>query len=153
MSVEENKRVVVRTFEEAFNQGNVDLLDELIVSGGSDHQHPNEPSFREHLKNVVRALRTAFPDLHFEISKMIGEDHWVALHSVMTGTNLGPIRYPILPANGPREVPPTGRPIRVPHMHLIRFENGQGAELWHLMDTFAMLGQLGVLPAPQPAHA
>ncbi len=147
MSVETNKRIVLRTFEEVFNQGNIDLLDELIASGGVDHQHPDEPSFRDHLKEVVRALRTAFPDLHFEIGQIIGEGDWVSLHSVMTGTNLGPLRYPLLPPNGPREVPPTGRPIRVPHMHMIRIEQGLGTELWHLMDTFAMLGQLGVLPA------
>ena len=31
MSVETNKRIVLRTFEEVFNQGNIDLLDELIA--------------------------------------------------------------------------------------------------------------------------
>jgi predicted ester cyclase len=153
MSVDANKQTVVRTFEEAFNRGNVELLDELIADGGLDHQHPDEPNFREHLKDVVRALRTAFPDLHFEITRMIGEGDWVALHSVMTGTNTGDLRRPVLPADGPPMIPATGRPIRVPHMHLIRIENGQGAELWHLMDTLTLLGQLGLLPARDRAHA
>jgi hypothetical protein len=34
---------------------------------------------------------------------------------------------------------------------MIRLENGKCVELLHLMDTFAMLGQLGVLPGPSPA--
>ena len=49
----------------------------------------------------------------------------------------------------PYVIPPTGRQVRVAHMHMIRFEHGQNSELWHVMDTIAMLGQLGLLPAPE----
>ena len=86
---------------------------------------------------------------------MIGEGEWVAVHSVMTGTNTGELRRPLmLPPNAPPALPPTGRPVRVAHMHLIRFEAGRNTELLHLMDTMAMAGQLGLLPAgaPVPAH-
>ena len=151
MSVEQQKVLVRRVFEEAFNQGELAVIDEAIAPGGVDHQHPDEPSFREHLKDVVQAMREAFPDLHFEIVQMLGEGEWVASYSVMTGTQTGPLRPPLLPAGGPMLIPPTGRPVRVAHMHMIRFEHGQNSELWHVMDTIAMLGQLGLLPAPEAA--
>jgi hypothetical protein len=32
-------------------------------------------------------------------------------------------------------------------MHMIRFEDGRSTDLLHLMDTMAMVGQLGLLPA------
>jgi predicted ester cyclase len=151
MNVEQQKVLVRRVFEEAFNSGELDVIDEAVGPGAVDHQHPHELSFREHLKDVVRTMRDAFPDLHFEIVQMIGEGEWVATYTVMTGTQTGALRPPLLPAGGPMTIPPTGRPVRVAHMHMIRFEGGRNTELWHVMDTIAMLGQLGLLPAPETA--
>jgi predicted ester cyclase len=148
MTVEENKHAVTRVFNEAFNAGNLGVIDEVTAASSVDHQHPNEPSFAEHLKSVVTAMRTAFPDLHFEINTMIGEGEWVALRCVMTGTHNGPLRRPLLPADGPPVIPPTGKAIAVPHMHMIRFQDGKQTELWHLMDSLALLSQLGLFPPP-----
>ncbi len=151
MSIDQQKVLVQRIFEEAFNRGELDVIDEAIALDGVDHQQPDEPSFREHLKDVVRAMREAFPDLQFEIVQMLGEGEWVASYSIMTGTQTGALRPPLLPAGGPMMIPPTGRPVHVAHMHMIRFEHGQNTELWHVMDTITMLGQLGLLPAPDAA--
>ena len=152
-TVETNKRIVQRVFDEAFNQGRLAVVDETTDVRSRDHQHPNEPCFAEHLKEVVTAMRTAFPDLHFGIDRMIGEGEWVALHSTMTGTHSGPLARPLLPANGPPMVPATGRPIRVAHQHLLRFQGGRNTELWHVRDTMTMMGQLGLLPGRQAANA
>lgn len=152
-AVAANKRSVERVFSEAFNQGDLGVIDELVSPAGLDHQHPDEADFAVHLKDVIVAMRTAFPDLHFAITQIIGEGEWVALHSVMTGTNTGPLRRPLLPAEGPPELPATGRRIEVPHMHMIRSANGQGGELLHLMDTFTMLKQLGLIPTGPPRAA
>ena len=152
MSIDTEKLLVRRVFEEAFNQGQLGIIDEVVAVGGVDHQHPDEPSFCEHLKDVVRALREAFPDLHFGITELIGEGEWVACHSFMTGTQTGPLRPPVLPPAGPPVLPPTGRAVRVPHMYMLRFEQGKNTELWHVMDTMAMLGQLGLLPERSAAR-
>jgi predicted ester cyclase len=110
-------------------------------------------SFAQHLKVVVAAMRTAFPDLHFEVTQIIGEGDWVSCYSVMTGTNTGELRSPLLlPPQAP-SLPATGRPVRVPHMHKMRFRDGRNTELLHLMDTMAMVGQLGLAPADAPAPA
>lgn len=151
MSAASNKHLVARVFSEAFNQGKLDVIDEVVAVSAVDHQHPAEPSFAEHLKDVVRAMRIAFPDLHFEVTQIIGEDDWVATHTWMTGTNTGELRSPLLPPSAPPVVPPTGRPVRVAHMHMMRFEAGRNTELWHVMDSLALLGQLGLLPASPPA--
>ena len=150
MTIEQNKRLVIRVFEEAFNQGLLDVIDEAIAPDGVDHQHPDEPSFAQHLKEVVTAMRTAFPDLHFEVTQVVAEGEWVATYSVMTGTNTGELRRPLMLPPSP---PPTGRPIRVPHMHMMRFVEGRNTELLHLMDTMTMAGQLGLLPGATLATA
>lgn len=148
MTVETNKVLVQRVFNEGFNRGDLSVVDELVASTGCDHQHPDVENFTQHLKAVIAAMREAMPDLHFEISQIIGEGEWVALHSVMSGTNSGPMAAPLIPENGPPSIPATGRSIRVPHMHMIKMEGGKGVELFHLMDTMSMLGQLGLLPTP-----
>lgn len=153
MSVAEHKQLVERVFAEAFNAGQLAVIDEVVGAGAVDHQHPDEPDFGDHLRQVITAMRTAFPDLHFEITQMIGEGEWVALHSVMTGTHTGVLGRPLTPPNAPANLPPTGRPVRVPHMHMIRFHAGRNTELLHLMDTLALLGQLGLAPSAAPDHA
>lgn len=141
------KHNVQRVFEEAFNQGNLDVIDEVVPAGTRDHQNPEVTDFAAHLKAVVTALRTAFPDLRFDTVQLIGEGDWISLYSIMSGTHTGPLTPPVLPKDGPPVLPPTGKAIRVPHLYLMRFaEDGHDGDLYHLMDTFAMLGQLGVMP-------
>lgn len=156
MSVEQNKQKVLRIFEEAFNRGDLHVIDEVIAPAGIDHQHPNEPSFAQHLKETVVAMRTAFPDLRFEVIQMLGEGEWVACYSIMTGTNTGELgRQLILSPQAPLPMPPTGKTIRVPHLHMIRFQDSRSSELFHLMDVMAMVAQLGLSPARdgQPIRA
>src|SRR4028119_1949239 len=63
MSVEDNKAAVQRMGEEAFNQGNLDVLDELVAQDVVDHDPaPGQASGREGIKQFVSTLRTAFPD-------------------------------------------------------------------------------------------
>jgi hypothetical protein len=44
-----------------------------------------------HLKQVIATLRTAFPDLHFEVHEMLCEGDVVACRSTMTDTHQGPL--------------------------------------------------------------
>ncbi|HLQ16286.1 MAG TPA: ester cyclase [Candidatus Eisenbacteria bacterium] len=152
MTAEQNSELVRRTFAEAFNRGDLRVIDES-VGIGVDHQHPDEASVSDHLKHVITAMRRAFPDLHFEINQMIAEGEWVSCHSFMTGTHDGELRAPLLPRNGPQMIPATGHQVNVAHMHLIRIVDGKTVELWHVMDTLTMLGQLGLLPGRSAAQA
>ena len=85
-------------------------------------------------------LRTAFPDLHFEIHDMLAEGELVAFRSTMTGTHRGPFQG----------LPPTGKSISVAHMHFVRVVEGKTSDLWHVWDTAGLMRQLGTAAAPQP---
>jgi steroid delta-isomerase-like uncharacterized protein len=136
---ESNKAATREFLERAFNQGDLSAIDEYQAQDGVDHQEPAGTDLRSHLRAVITELRTAFPDLHFEIDDVLAEGETVAFRSTMTGTHQGPFRG----------MPPTGKSIRVAHMHFLRIVDGQTKDLWHVWDLLGMLQQLGAMPAPQ----
>lgn len=137
MVTEQNKAMIREFMERAFNQGDLTAVDERLGGDAVDHQEPLGADFRAHLKQVITGMRRAFPDLRFELHDVLAEGDIVAFRSTMTGTHLGPFQL------GPNpELSPTGRSIRVAHMHFVRVINGQGHELWHLWDTPSLMRQL-----------
>ena len=147
MDAKSNEAQVRAFMERAFNQGDLSAVDEFNAPDGIDHQEPPGTNFIPHVKQVVTGLRTAFPDLHFEIHELLAEGDTVALRSTMTGTHTGPLS--LMPG---QNLPPTGRSVSVPHMHFVRIVDGKTADLWHLWNVPMMMQQLGAAAAPQPAH-
>jgi steroid delta-isomerase-like uncharacterized protein len=141
---ERNKALTLRGFEEMFNKGDLSVVDELVAERGEDHQEEPGTDFAEHLKDVIKKMRTAFPDLHFELHHVLAEGEIVAVHSTMTGTHRG--RFEIGPF---AQVEPAGRRVAVRHMHFFRWVDGKNTDLWHVMDTSTWMRQLG--GAPQKA--
>lgn len=146
MTAEENKAIIRQFIERGFNQGDLSAVDEHLAADAIDHQEPPGTDFRQHLKAVISGLRTAFPDLHFEVHEILAEGDIVSFRSTMTGTHRGPLALGPGPA-----IPPTGRQVTVPHMHFVRIVDGMGRDLWHVWDIPQMMRQLGVAPAPQRA--
>src|SRR5258708_27919813 len=143
--IKEQKKIATRKMiEQAFNQGNLSVIDECTAPDGVDHQEPTGTDFIAHLKQVVVSLRTAFPDLRFEIHDMLAEGEIVAMRSTMTGTHTGTLS--VVPG---RSLPATGRSVSVPHMHFVRIVDGKTTDLWHLWNIAMMLHQLG---APVPSE-
>jgi len=139
MTTETNKALARQFMERAFNEGNLTIVDEALAQDGIDHQEPLGTKFATHLKEVITMLRTAFPDLHFEIHAMLSEGELVAFRSTMTGTHRGPFQGLL----------PTGKQISVAHMHFVRFVNGKTSDLWHVWDIAGLMRQLGTVAAPR----
>ena len=145
MTSESNKAMIRHFMERAFNQGDLSAVDTYLADSARDHQEPVNTNFCAHLKQIITTLRTAFPDLHFQLHEMVAERDIVAFRSTMTGTHTGVLQL------GPRPaLPATGRTINVVHMHFVRVVGGKGQELWHLWDTPAMMQQLAELPVSRP---
>jgi steroid delta-isomerase-like uncharacterized protein len=143
MTTEELKARTLEGFDRMFNQGDLDYVDNALAPGAVDHQEPDGTDFAAHLKHVISTLRTAFPDLRFDVHQLICEDGTVACRSTMTGTHQGPLRIgPMagLPVNGTR--------IEVPHMHFFHYDaDSRVTDLWHVWNTLMLARQLGA-PAP-----
>jgi steroid delta-isomerase-like uncharacterized protein len=144
MSTEANKAIIRRLFEEAFGQGNLTVLDEIIapnqVNGGPGAL-PGMPSGPEGTKMLITAYRNAFPDLHFTIDEQIAEGNTVVTRWTAHGTHNGELAG----------LPPTGKPATIVGMGVDRVENGKIVESWGLFDQFGMLQQLGLIPASSQA--
>jgi steroid delta-isomerase-like uncharacterized protein len=144
MSTEANKAIIRRLFKEAFEQGHLAVLDEIIapnqVNGGPGAL-PEMPSGPEGTKMLITAYRNAFPDLHFTIDEQIAEGTTVVTRWTAQGTHKGELAG----------IPATGKPATVVGLGVDRVENGKIVESWGLFDQFGMLQQLGVIPAPGQA--
>ena len=75
MSTEENKAIVRRWSEELFNQGKLEVVDEIVASTYRRHD-PGDPfavEGPEDLKRLVSMLRAQVPDLHVSVEDVIAE--------------------------------------------------------------------------------
>ena len=74
MSVDQNKALIRRLYEEALNKGNLAEVDEIIAPNYVRHGlAPGVPPGPESTKQVFTMMRTAFPDLRITIEPMVGE--------------------------------------------------------------------------------
>ena len=144
MSTEANKAIIRRLFEEAFDQGNLAVVDEIVapdqVSSGPGAL-PGMPTGPEGNKMLIMTYRNAFPDLHFTVDEQIAEGDTVVTRWTAHGTHNGELAG----------LPATGKQATVVGLGVDRVLNGKIVESWGLFDQFGMLQQLGVIPAPGQA--
>jgi steroid delta-isomerase-like uncharacterized protein len=134
--VEINKELGRRYFEEVWNRGNLDALDQLLAPNYINHtpSTPNPPGGPDGLKPIVRAIRQAFPDLRYEIKDVIATDEAVVIRVVMTGTHKGDLFG----------LAATGRRVRVDQINIEHISDGQITEHWRVTDELSLMRQLGV---------
>jgi predicted ester cyclase len=134
---EQSRLLMRRVTEEIWNEGHLDLVDELIAVDFVDHLDlPGlEGRGRERYRASVVMMRTGFPDFQNPIDFVIAEDDIAVSYGHMTGTNSGDLMG----------MPPTGRAIDLPTIGILRFANGRAVERWGIADNMAMMRQLGLL--------
>ena len=135
--VEFNEQLGRRYFEEVWNRGNVDILDQLLAPTYLNHtpSTPNPPTGPRGLKPIVLGIRKAFPDLHYEIKDVVATDDAVVMRVIMTGTHRGELFG----------LAPTGRRVRVNQINIEHIENGRIVEHWRVTDELQLMRQLGVV--------
>jgi predicted ester cyclase len=144
MSIDHNKTVARRWFEEIFAGGNLALLDEVVAPGYRNHDPyappGGWPSGPEGARTLIQTYRTAFPDVRFEILDLVAEGDRVVTRWSATATHGGPLGA----------APPTGRKVAITGTNLKRFTAGKVAEEWANFDYHNLLRQLGLLPSGAP---
>ena len=139
LSGAQNIVTLERFVEEVINQGRYEAADELVEENFVELDPlPGQRQGREGLKDVIRMIRTAFPDIHWVVEETIASEDKVASRFKWTGTHRGEFLG----------IPATGRTITVPGVVIDRLTGGKMADSRILMDTLAMMQQLGVIPTP-----
>lgn len=149
MSVEHNKTIVRRFYQELWNERDLCVADEIFAPDCVTHQLSSgtqiEPAARdpETVKLHVADWVKAFPDLRFEVEELLAEEDKVVSRSVMRGTHEGEWHG----------IAPTGKELTIRMMVIHRIANRQIAEDWVLVESFGFFQQLGLIPGTEEIFA
>ena len=128
-TAETNAAMADRFAAEVWNNGNLDLVDEMIADDFVRHL-PNSwdppkiegaAAFKEYMTNI----RTIYPDFHREVHKRIAEGDMVASAWTVSGTNKD-----------------LNKKITVRGISMTRYADGKAGEEWVTWDTAGMQDQL-----------
>lgn len=133
-TMETNKTVVRRFFDEVYNQGREEVIDELVTDDYRDYGHPTPGEGAEGAKQDLRGLRSAFSDISFTITALLADADRVAVYWTGSMRNTGPFF-----GN-----PTTGKHITYSGISLYRLRDGKISETRNVQDLASIQQQLGV---------
>jgi predicted ester cyclase len=140
MSVEVNKALVRRLFDDVYNERTLAVADEIQDAGYAGFEKP-----------WVELWLAAFPDLHMTIDHLFGEGDQVVAAVTVRGTHRGELTGDLIQWLT-KPLPPTGNRIEVHGIFIYRIVDGKLSfnDRYGVADWLTLLRQLGTIP---PADA
>lgn len=90
MSIEGNKKLVRRFYEEVINDGRVDIVGELVSDDYTEVMDGRRYEVgRKGAEEHAVGVRATYPDFRLSIDRQIAEGEWVASCITASGTHLG----------------------------------------------------------------
>ncbi len=123
---------------ELINAGDIDGFGELLAEEFVEHEEtPGLAPTKEGVIEFFRMYRSAFPDLEMRVEEVLVSGEKTVIRATATGTHEGDLMG----------MPATGRSIEVKLIDIMAFNQaGMIREHWGLVDTLAMMQQLGAIP-------
>ena len=141
----QNAETSRRFIEEAFNGGNLDVIDELAADGFVNHDPLAGEQDKESGKQQIAAYRASFPDIHITIEDVFEAGDKVCMRWIGEGTF----------ENEFMGLQPTGQkgdPVK--GISIDRYDaDGKIAESWNQWDTLTLLRNVGAIPEEAAAAA
>lgn len=133
------KAFIRRWFEEVWNKGREEAIDEMFAEDGIAHGLADETGATlrgpNGFKPFFQSFRGAFPDIKIVVEDTIAEGDKVAarcrLHATHAGDTLG--------------FAATQRPMEITGVAIVRVKDGKIVEAWNHFDFMGMFQQLGKL--------
>ena len=137
--LEENRALIHRWFEEVWNKGRADAIDEMFADDGIAHGLADESgsplrgpaAFREYHQK----FRNAFPDVVVTVEDTIAEGDRVAARCTVRGKHAG----------DSLGFAATHRPMEITGISIVRVRDGKIIEGWNNFDFMRMMQQLGAI--------
>ena len=134
---EENKALLRRWFDEVWNQGRAEAIDELFAADGiayglSDDENPMKGP--ADFKPFHMTFRGAFPDTTVEIEQMMAEGDLVAAVCNVRGNHRG----------DHLGIAATNVPVDFTGISVVRIKNGKIVEAWNNFDFMKLNRQIGL---------
>jgi len=134
---QDNAEVVQRFVDEVITRGAIDRAGEFVWEDVVEQVPlPGQGPGLAGLQDILRAMRTGFPDLEFTIEEQISEGDKVVSRFIWTGTHRGSFLG----------IPASGNAVRVWGIVIDRLVEGRIKETRILMDTMGMMAQMGMGP-------
>jgi steroid delta-isomerase-like uncharacterized protein len=130
MSDEANKALARRIIEEAFDRGDLTVIDELFHPDVYDY---GEPYHAAGVRRYVERYRAAFPDLRAAVEDLVAEGDKVVVRWVMRGAHRGEFRG----------TAPTGAAIELTLLTVLQVADGRVVHFWQESDAAGLMRQLG----------
>ena len=136
---EENKALFRRWFEEVWNQGRAEAIEELFAAEGVAHGLADASGAElrgpAHFREFHRGFRDAFPDIRVTVEDVIAEGDKVAGRCSARATH----------RSAALGFAATGREVEFDGICIVRVSGGKIAEAWNNFDFLTMYRQLGVI--------
>jgi steroid delta-isomerase-like uncharacterized protein len=132
---ETNKQLMLRWFQQVWNEHNEAAIDEMVHVECLVHNLPETGAVLvgpAGFKEVHRNFCGAFPDIHVVIEDVISEGDRVAAHWTATMTHPG----------DHLGIPPTGKNAVLPGSSFCIVRDGKIAEAWNHIDMGHLFKQL-----------
>lgn len=136
---EENKALVRRWFDEVWNNGRAEAIEEMFDEYGIAHGLSDDPAKpirgpRDY-RPFYEAFRQAFPHLKIVIEDMVAEGDKVAARCSVRGKHEGDFRGRAA----------TQSPVELTGITIVRIDNGKIVEAWNNFDFMTLYKQCGLL--------
>jgi steroid delta-isomerase-like uncharacterized protein len=120
-TLEANKALIRRVFEEVIPAGEPAAMRALVATDFLDHDPlPGQPPGGEGAEYVVSTMHGAHPDLRFTIDDLVAEGDRVTIRWTLHGTSTGPLFGR----------PPSGQPVELAAIVIFRVADGKIRERW-----------------------
>ena len=133
---EENKQLLRRWFEEVWNKGRADAIDEMFAENGIAHGLSDDPANPitgpRDFRPFHAVFREAFPNLMIVVEDMVAEGDKVAARCSVRAKHEGEFMGRAA----------TQAPVEFTGIAIVRIENGKIAEAWNNFDFMTMHKQL-----------
>jgi len=143
---EKNKQFIRRWFEEVWNKGREEAIDEMFgeegVANGLVDESGQPLRGPEGFKPFFRKFREAFPEIEVTVEDAIAEGDRVAARCSVRGRHRGD-------ALG---FAATDQPVKFTGITIVRISQGKIVEAWNNFDFMTMFQQLGALRLDAPAQ-
>ncbi len=136
---EENKALIRRWFEEVWNKGRGDAIEEMVAADCVIHgldQGSGEPvRGPADFKKFHNLFREAFPDIIVTVDDAIAEGDMIAARCSVRGQHLG----------NSLGIAASKAPVDFTGMVFLRVRDGKFVEAWNSFDFLAMNKQIGAI--------
>jgi steroid delta-isomerase-like uncharacterized protein len=136
---EDNKALIRRWFEEVWNKGREEAIDEMFAEDGIAHglaQDAGEPlRGAAGFKPFFQKFRDAFPDIEVVVEDTVSEGDKVAARCTVRGKH----------QSDSLGFAATQQPMEITGISIVCVREGKIVEAWNNFDFMSMFRQLGAL--------